>query len=59
MGAFWVAKDAKFFHAPNKDSGQTLQMCRLNESLFGTHVRRYVFSCCGSNVGQGQILVLG
>ena len=28
MGTFWIAKDAKFFHA-DEDSDQTTQMCRL------------------------------
>ena len=27
--AFWIVKDAKFFHADNEDSDQTAWMCRL------------------------------
>ena len=29
LGAFWIAKDAKFLHADNEDSDQTVQMYRL------------------------------
>ena len=29
MGAFWIAKDAKFLHADNEDSDQTARMRRL------------------------------
>ena len=29
LGAFWVTKDAKFLHADNEDSDQTVQMRRL------------------------------
>ena len=29
LGAFWIAKDAKFFLVDNKDSGQTARMHRL------------------------------
>ena len=36
LGAFIIANDAKFLHADNED--------------MNTHVRMYIFSCCGSNV---------
>ena len=29
LGAFWIAKDAKFLRADNEDSNQTTQMRRL------------------------------
>ena len=29
LGAFWIAKDARFLHADNEDSDQTAQMRRL------------------------------
>ena len=29
LGAYWIAKDAKFLHADNEDSHQTAQMRRL------------------------------
>ena len=29
LGAFWIAKDAKFLHAGNEDSDQTARMRRL------------------------------
>ena len=29
LDAFWIAKDAKFIHADNKDSDQTARMRRL------------------------------
>ena len=29
LGAFWIAKDAKFLHADNEDSNQTARMRRL------------------------------
>ena len=29
LGAFWIGKDAKFLHAENEASHQTVRMCRL------------------------------
>ena len=29
LGAFWIAKDAKFLHADNEDSEQSARMRRL------------------------------
>ena len=46
LGAFWMAKDAKFLHADKEDSDQTAPMHRLISVLVGGHVRRYIFSLC-------------
>ena len=48
-GAFWIAKDAKFLHADNEDSDQTVRMRRLIWVFVVRTFRRYVFSRCGSN----------
>ena len=29
VGAFWIAKDAKFLHVDNEYSDMTVQLCRL------------------------------
>ena len=44
-GHISIAKNAKFLHGNNKD----LSDCAGSlESLLGVHIRRYVFSRCGS-----------
>ena len=58
LGAFWIAKDAKFLHANNKDSEQTAWMrrlivvsvgrrcrevCFLLTWIFGLHTSSYLF----------------
>ena len=40
--------DAKFIHADNKDSDQTALMHMLIYVFVAAHVRRYIFSHCGS-----------
>ena len=50
MGAFWIAKDATFFHADNKDCNQTARMSRLIWVFAARNVWRYVFSRCRSIV---------
>ena len=46
LGAFWIAKVAKFLHADNENSDQTARIW----VVVGAHVRRYAFSCCGIQV---------
>ena len=49
LGAFWIAKDAKFLHADNKDSDQMRGCAGWFESSVDTYSRMHVFSCCDSN----------
>ena len=35
LGAFWIAKDAKFLHTKNEDSDQTVWTCRLIWDIAG------------------------
>ena len=44
LGAFWIAKDAKFLLAYNEDSDQTARMHRLILSLCYAHMSESTFS---------------
>ena len=44
LGAFWIAKDAKFLHANNKDFDQIALMCMLILYLYQVHMSEGVFS---------------
>ena len=50
LGAFWIAKDATFFHADNEDSNQAAWICSWFESSLVALVKGYVFWRCGSNI---------
>ena len=43
LGVFWIAKDAKFFHADNEDSNQTTGMRRMIWVSLDAHARRSVY----------------
>ena len=44
LNAFWIVKDAKFLHADNEDWSD----CTNTQANLSPHVRRNVFSHCGS-----------
>ena len=43
MGAFWIAKNAKFLHAPNDDSDQPARMRRLIRVVVGRTYQKVRF----------------
>ena len=43
LGAFWIAKDAKFLPVDNEDSDQTVRMCRLIWVLVGRIFQKVLF----------------
>ena len=50
LDAFWIAKDAKFLHAPNEDSDQTARMGMLIWVFVGRTSYKVTFlkhTCCG------------
>ena len=42
------SKDTKFLRENNEDSDETTRMCRLIWVFVGAHVRRHIFTRCGS-----------
>ena len=43
LGAFWIAKDAKFLHADNQYSGQTARMRRVSWVYVGRKCQKVLF----------------
>ena len=57
LGAFWIAKGAKFLHADNEYSDKSARMHKLNESSSGALVNRYVsVHMCPLEVGEFQFI---